>query len=120
MSQQPRDVPRSRGVIPVPANVERFVRAHFGRFFCDANGEVVIGQLPNLPLKLWFGFQLGAIVTRFVLEPLHPYFVVAALVSILWFSVWEIVDGVCPWRRTLGFVVYNLAAFSALRFFEIV
>ena len=102
---------------PVSPKVEAFINKHFRSFFADANGQIVIGQPPNLPLKLWFATQAGAILTMFWLKPVHPFFVASALLSICWWAIWEVVDGVSPWRRTLGLIGYTIALLTALHIY---
>ncbi len=111
---------KSTGVMPLPPKLHNFLSNRCGSFFHDSQGQIVFAQKANLPLKLWFITQTGAIITWFIFKFLHNYFVVAALISIAWWAIWEIVDGVCPWRRFLGFIVYNIALIVALRFFEVI
>ena len=69
-----------------------------------STGQVVIAQLPNLPLIV---FLVAAAVRRFA-SPGGATGTAVSLVAtaaILWWSVDEVVRGVNPFRRILGGVV---------------
>lgn len=74
-------------------------------FFCDPKtGRVVIAQRPNLPLAVF----LLTVVVRAALHPQGDAGRVVrtvGTVSIVWWSVDEIVRGANPFRRVLGAVV---------------
>lgn len=67
-------------------------------------GGVTIVQRPNLPLALFLGFS----VLRRLAGPeggSGAFLAVAAALALTWWAGWEVLDGVNPWRRTLGAVV---------------
>lgn len=74
-------------------------------FFRDPKtGRVVIAQRPNLPLVIF----LVTVVVRVVLHPQGDAGRVVrtvGVVSIVWWSVDEILRGASPFRRVLGAVV---------------
>jgi hypothetical protein len=70
-------------------------------------GEVVIAQLPNLPLVVF----LVASVAKRLLDPsgaAGSALTVVAVVSLLWWAGDEVLRGVNPFRRILGSVVLVL------------
>jgi hypothetical protein len=81
-----------------------FVRAFDWLFRNPETGEIVIAQMPNLPLFL---FIFAAAVKRFA----HPHGAfgtivgITAVVSLLWWAVDEVVRGESNFRRILGAVV---------------
>lgn len=65
------------------------------------SGELVIAQLPNLPILLWF----GTLLARLLVEPgttAHTLLVWAGWITLGWWAVDELVRGVNPFRRLLG------------------
>ena len=64
-------------------------------------GGLTIAQVPNLPLALFLGL---AIVRRVVGADggLGTFLALAAAAALTWWAVWEVTDGVNPWRRILG------------------
>lgn len=69
------------------------------RIFRDRDGRIVLMQVPNLPLIVWFVFLL---VERFTSGTIGA---IASLVSFGALFTWawmEIFDGVTPFRRLLG------------------
>jgi hypothetical protein len=74
-------------------------------FFCDPKtGRVVIAQRPNLPLTIF-------LVTVAVRVLVHPHGDVGDVVrtigtvSLVWWSLDEVLRGSSPFRRVLGAVV---------------
>ena len=69
-----------------------------------STGQVVIAQLPNLPLIV---FLVAAAIRRYASPDGTAGAVVSgvATVALLWWSVDEVVRGVNPFRRILGGVV---------------
>lgn len=69
-----------------------------------STGRLVVAQWPNLPLWL---FLAGAVMS--VILPLSgpPALVlrVATDAALLWWALWELLQGVNPFRRILGAVV---------------
>jgi hypothetical protein len=86
-------------------------RSLVGRFFRNPEtGQLVIMQLPNLPLAIF----LLATVARLVFRPDGAAGIavsVIAGVSLVWWSLDEIVRGESPFRRVLGAIV--LVGFAA-------
>jgi hypothetical protein len=88
-------------------------RRAFDWMFCDREtGRIVIAEVPNLPLVLFF---VAAAVRRFahVRGGAGTALAVVAFVALMWWAVDEIVRGVSPFRRGLGAVV-ALASIAAL------
>ena len=87
-------------------------RSALGWLFRDRRtGRIVIAQLPNIPLLVWFGASL----LRWLLHPHGRWgtaLEVAAMVALVAWAADEIVRGVNPWRRILGASVLGLAAVS--------
>ena len=64
-------------------------------------GEIVIAQMPNLPLWIWlatlpFGWFLDAS------SQIATGAKVIGTAALLWWAVLEIFQGVNPWRRLVG------------------
>ena len=74
-------------------------------FFCDPDtGRVVIAQRPNVPLAIF----LVTVVVRLVVDPkggAGDVVRAVGVVSLVWWSVDEILRGTTPFRRVLGAVV---------------
>ena len=74
----------------------------FDRIFRDRNGQIVIGQPPNLPL--------GVALTATLLSAILPDNGLQAAVELVSFGAWftwgwlELFDGVNYFRRALGLV----------------
>lgn len=81
--------------------------------FKTEQGEIVVGQWPNMPLVLWFVFLVGA---RLPLPELWTQlFDMASFIVILIWAMLELVSGVNLFRRIVGGVV--LVAVLLLRLF---
>jgi hypothetical protein len=80
-------------------------RSAIGRFFRNPKtGELVVAQLPNLPLSVW----LAATLARLVLTPhgsVGTALSVVATVSLAVWAVLEVARGDSPFRRVLGGLV---------------
>ena len=73
-------------------------------FRSRATGKLVIVQVPNVPLVIFF----VAAAVRWLLDPtgtLRGVLDVVATVGLAWWAIDELVRGVNPWRRALGGVV---------------
>jgi hypothetical protein len=74
----------------------------FDRIFRDRNGQIVIGQPPNLPL--------GVALTATILSALLPAGTLQTAMDLVGFGTWftwawlELFDGVNYFRRALGLV----------------
>jgi hypothetical protein len=86
------------------------------RLFRDGTGEIVIGQLPNLPIMIWVSVTLLKLVfkagqVKIVLDML-------AFSSLLYWSFLEITQGVNYFRRDLGIVVLITLITSIVQQFD--
>ena len=80
-------------------------------------GEITIAQFPNLPLWIF----LATVVGRWVVPEDSGAFTalrVAALATLAWWAIDEVLRGVNPWRRLLGLagcaiVISGLSNFSS-------
>jgi hypothetical protein len=75
----------------------------FNRFFRDANGEIVIGQMPNLPIIIWLLASLVKVV--YPTGKINLGLDLVATSSLFIWSIGEIAQGVNYFRRSLGLVV---------------
>lgn len=84
----------------------------FTDIFKTNDGEVVIGQKPNLPLVVWF----VAFILRIVLPDgrLGSWIYVIGFLALLVWASLELFTGVNIFRRILGFVVLVLSILSAV------
>ena len=74
----------------------------FDRFFRDANGEIVIGQMPNLPIIVWLLASLAKVV--YPTGKINLGLDIVATSSLFVWSIGEITQGVNYFRRSLGLV----------------
>ena len=77
--------------------------AFLDNFFRDKNGEIVIGQPPNLPIIIWLVASLLQLV--FKTGQIHSGLDILATGSLLVWSILELFQGVNYFRRTLGLIV---------------
>ncbi|AUS99867.1 hypothetical protein CLI64_05390 [Nostoc sp. CENA543] len=71
--------------------------------FRDSDGNIVIAQMPNLPLIVWVVTSLLALV--FTNGQINTVLEVVANGSLFTWAWMELFQGVNYFRRTLGFVV---------------
>ncbi|WP_427158433.1 hypothetical protein ACQFX9_21795 [Aliinostoc sp. HNIBRCY26] len=71
--------------------------------FRDSDGNIVIAQMPNLPLIVWVVTSLLALV--FTNGKINTVLEVVANGSLFTWAWMELFQGVNYFRRTLGFVV---------------
>lgn len=80
------------------------LRRHIDWWFRDRRtGRIVVMQLPNLPIVLW----LMTVVARWLVAPdssAHAALAWAGSLTLGWWAIDELVRGLNPWRRALGFV----------------
>jgi hypothetical protein len=80
-------------------------RSAIGRFFRNPEtGELVVAQLPNLPLSVWLAATLG----RLVIAPrgsVGTALSVIGTVSLALWAVLEVARGDSPFRRVVGGLV---------------
>ncbi len=88
--------------------VKKYVKV----FFSDKHGNVVIWQMPNLPLILWFVFMLAAYTTH---GQIRAVLAVASTASLLVWAFLEIVQGASYFRRVLGMIVFIATVYSRLQ-----
>jgi hypothetical protein len=77
--------------------------AFLDNFFRDKNGEIVIGQPPNLPIIIWLVASLLQLV--FKTGQVNSGLDILATGSLLVWSILELFQGVNYFRRTLGLIV---------------
>ncbi|KAF3890119.1 MULTISPECIES: hypothetical protein [Nostocales] len=75
----------------------------FDKFFRDSNGEIVIAQMPNLPLIVWISASLLKLI--FPTGGINIGLDLVAFGSLFTWAWLELFQGVNYFRRTLGFVV---------------
>jgi hypothetical protein len=72
-------------------------------FFRDRNGEIVIGQPPNLPIIIWLMASLLQLVVK--TGQIHTGLDILATGSLFVWAILELFQGVNYFRRTLGAIV---------------
>jgi hypothetical protein len=77
--------------------------AFLDNFFRDKNGEIVIGQPPNLPIIIWLAASLLQLV--FKTGQVNLGLDILATGSLFVWSILELFQGVNYFRRTLGLIV---------------
>jgi hypothetical protein len=77
--------------------------AFLDNFFRDKNGEIVIGQPPNLPIIIWLAASLLQLV--FKTGQVNLGLDILATGSLLVWAILELFQGVNYFRRTLGLIV---------------
>jgi hypothetical protein len=75
----------------------------FDNFFRDSNGEIVIGQLPNLPLIIWVAASLLKLIYK--TGQINFGLDILAAGSLFVWAMLELFQGVNYFRRTLGLIV---------------
>lgn len=86
----------------------------FSDFFKDSQNRVVIFQLPNWPLILWFVFALLDLLWSSSQPKMHLIFHMLRFGFIFTWAWLEITCGVNYFRRTLGFLVLIAVVVSNL------
>ena len=84
----------------------------FNRTFRDSDGNIVLAQMPNLPLLVW----ITATVLKFIFTSgnIHTGLDALAFGSLFTWAWLELFEGVNYFRRTLGFLVLLGAIASRL------
>jgi hypothetical protein len=75
----------------------------FDKIFRDSNGEIVIAQIPNLPIIVWAVASLLQLI--FPTGEIKTGLDVVAFGSLFTWAWLELFQGVNYFRRTLGLVV---------------
>ncbi len=75
----------------------------FDNFFRDSNGEIVIGEPPNLPLIIWLAASLLKLIYK--TGQLNLGLDILAAGSLFVWAMLELFQGVNYFRRTLGLIV---------------
>jgi hypothetical protein len=75
----------------------------FDRAFRDSKGNIVLGQMPNLPLLVWMTTTLLQLV--FTSGKVHTGLDLVAFGSLFTWAWQELFQGVNYFRRALGLVV---------------
>jgi hypothetical protein len=75
----------------------------FDRLFRDASGEIVIGQLPNLPIMIWAIASL--LKSVYQTGKVNLGLDVLASSSLFIWAIQELFQGVNSFRRGLGLIV---------------
>lgn len=76
------------------------------KLFEDKNGQIVIGQKPNLPIIVWALTYLLQLVPA--LSPIDSFLSVVSFGALFTWAWLEIFDGANWFRRILGLVVMAL------------
>ena len=76
----------------------------FDKIFRDSNGEIVIAQMPNLPIIVWTVASLLKLI--FPTGEINTGLDVLAFGSLFTWAWLELFQGVNYFRRTLGLVVF--------------
>jgi hypothetical protein len=77
--------------------------AFFDNFFRDKNGEIVIGQPPNVPILIWLAASLSQLV--FKTGQINFGLDLLATGALFTWAILELFQGVNYFRRTLGLIV---------------
>jgi hypothetical protein len=88
----------------------------FERLFRDSTGEIIIGQLPNLPILIWGSATLLKLV--FKTGQVKLGLDLLAFSSLLYWSFLEITQGVNYFRRDLGTIVLIALIISVIQQFD--
>lgn len=75
----------------------------FDKIFRDSNGNIVIAQMPNLPIIVWVTASLLKLV--FTTGEINTGLDVVAYGSLFTWAWLELFQGVNYFRRTLGLIV---------------
>lgn len=75
----------------------------FDKIFRDSNGEIVVAQIPNLPIIVWVVASLLKLI--FPTGEINTGLDVVAFGSLFTWAWLELFQGVNYFRRTLGLVV---------------
>ena len=76
----------------------------FDKTFRDSNGEIVIAQMPNLPIIVWIAASLLKLI--FPSGEINTGLDLLAFGSLFTWAWLELFQGVNYFRRTLGLVVF--------------
>ncbi len=76
----------------------------FDKTFRDSNGEIVIAQMPNLPIIVWIVASLLKLI--FPTGEINTGLDLLAFGSLFTWAWLELFQGVNYFRRTLGLVVF--------------
>ncbi len=76
----------------------------FDKIFRDSNGEIVIAQMPNLPIIVWTVASLLKLI--FPTGEINTGLDLLAFGSLFTWAWLELFQGVNYFRRTLGLVVF--------------
>ncbi|MDM9379527.1 hypothetical protein QUB80_02275 [Chlorogloeopsis sp. ULAP01] len=75
----------------------------FDKIFRDSDGNIVVAQMPNLPIIVWFTASLLKLV--FTTSEINTVLDVLAYGSLFTWAWLELFQGVNYFRRALGLVV---------------
>jgi hypothetical protein len=75
----------------------------FDNFFRDRNGEIVIGQSPNIPILVWFAASLLQLAYK--TGRINLGLDILATGSLFVWAILELFQGVNYFRRSLGAIV---------------
>lgn len=75
----------------------------FDRMFRDSEGKIVIAQMPNLPISIWFVASLLKLI--FTTDKINLGLDVIAFGSLFIWACLELFQGVNYFRRALGLLV---------------
>jgi hypothetical protein len=86
----------------------------WNNFWRNKDGKIVVWQTPNIPLISWVVFT---ILSLLVTGKTADVFSWLGLISLMIWSLMEIVKGVDYFRRFLGLVVFVLAVLTIVHVF---
>jgi hypothetical protein len=86
----------------------------WNNFWRNKDGKIVVWQTPNIPLIGWVVFT---ILSLLVTGKTADVFSWLGLISLMIWSLMEIVKGVDYFRRFLGLVVFVLAVLTIVHVF---
>ena len=75
----------------------------FDKTFRDSHGNIVLGQMPNLPIAVWLTATLLSLIPTS--DSLHRGMEAIAFGSLFTWAWQELFEGVNYFRRSLGLVV---------------
>ncbi len=76
----------------------------FDKIFRDSNGEIVIAQMPNLPIIVWIAASLLKLI--FPTGEINTWLELMAFLLLFTLAWVEIIERVKYFRSTLGLVVF--------------
>jgi amino acid permease len=79
------------------------MKKYFDALFKNSDGEVVIGQAPNLPITIWASTTFLGFITSD--GPIKDVLQIVAATALAVWALMEVFQGVNYFRRLLGSIV---------------